>query len=268
MSAENYIGKDGLLYCGVCHEPKEARWESGGAIFESNRHPCPCRCERERQAKLDQELREINHRHRIAELRRNCFAYPAMYGWIFANASIQNERLEQCRRYAENWSTVSDQNAGLLFWGDVGTGKTYLAACIANALIEQEIPVRMTNLSAVINHGFEDREAYIHRLCSCPLLILDDLGMERDTKFGLETVYDVIDGRYLSGKPLIVTTNLTLEEMKRETATDKRRIFDRVLAMTVPIRFPGISLRSDQHEKKRNTVRSIFERGEVEENGG
>ena len=74
----------------------------------------------------------------------------------------------------------------------------------------------MINLAAVINHGFEGREEYIRRLCSCPLLILDDLGMERDTKFGLETVYDVIDGRYLSGKPLIVTTNLTLRELQKE----------------------------------------------------
>ena len=258
MSEENYIGKDGLLYCGVCHEPKEARWESGGAVFGSDRHPCPCRCERERQAKLDQELREINHRHRSAELRRSCFAYPAMYSWTFANAGIQTERLEQCRRYAENWSTVSDQNAGLLFWGDVGTGKTYLATCIANALIEQEIPVRMTNLAAVINHGFEDREAYIHHLCSSPLLILDDLGMERDTKFGLETVYDVIDGRYLSGKPLIVTTNLTLREMHKETDLDKRRIYDRVLTMTTPLFFGRENLRNAGRNQKKALMKKLI----------
>ena len=258
MSEENYIGENGLLYCGVCHEPKEPRWENGEAIFGSNRHPCPCRCERERQAKLDQELREINHRLRVAELRRSCFAYPAMYGWSFANASIQTERLEQCRRYAENWSTVSNQNAGLLFWGDVGTGKTYLAACIANALIEQEIPVRMTNLAAVINHGFEDREVYIHRLCSCPLLILDDLGMERDTKFGLETVYDVIDGRYLSGKPLIVTTNLMLREMQKETDLDKRRIYDRVLTMTTPLFFGRENLRNAGKKEKLALMKTLI----------
>ena len=258
MSEENYIGEDGLLYCGVCHEPKEALWENGEAIFGSDRHPRLCRCERERQANEEQKLREIHHRLRVAELRRNCFAYPAMYSWTFANASIQTERLAQCRHYVENWSTVSTQNAGLLFWGDVGTGKTYLAACIANALIEQEIPVRMTNLAAVINHGFEDREAYIHLLCSCPLLILDDLGMERDTKFGLETVYDVIDGRYLSGKPLIVTTNLTLRELQKETDLDKRRIYDRVLTMTTPLFFGRENLRSAGKNQKMALMKKLI----------
>ena len=238
MSEENYIGEDGLLYCGVCHEPKEALWENGEAIFGSDRHPRPCRCERERQANEEQKLREIHHRLRVAELRRNCFAYPAMYSWTFANASIQTERLAQCRHYVENWSTVSTQNAGLLFWGDVGTGKTYLAACI--------------------NHGFEDREAYIHLLCSCPLLILDDLGMERDTKFGLETVYDVIDGRYLSGKPLIVTTNLTLRELQKETDLDKRRIYDRVLTMTTPLFFGRENLRSAGKNQKMALTKALI----------
>ena len=258
MSAENYIGEDGLLYCGVCHEPKEVRWENEEAFFGRDRHPRPCCCDRERQAKLDQELRELARGQRVSELRRSCFAYPTMYGWTFNNASIQNERLEQCRRYAEKWSTVSAQNAGLLFWGDVGSGKTYLAACIANALIEREIPVRMTNLASVINHGFEDREEYIHRLCSCPLLILDDLGMERDTKFGLETVYDVIDGRYLSGKPLIVTTNLTLQEMQKETDLDKRRVYDRVLTMTTPLFFGRENLRNTEKKEKLALMKDLI----------
>ena len=46
-----------------------------------------------------------------------------------------------------------------------------------------------------------------------PLLILDDFGMERGTEYGLEQVYSVIDSRYRSGKPLIVTTNLTLDDL-------------------------------------------------------
>ena len=59
--------------------------------------------------------------------------------------------------------------------------------------------------------SFEGRNEYISRLCSFPLLILDDFGMERGTEYGLEQVYNVIDSRYRSGRPLIVTTNLTLE---------------------------------------------------------
>ena len=74
------------------------------------------------------------------------------------------------------------ENIGYLFWGGVGTGKSYLAACIANALMEKEIAVRMTNFATIFNDlsaSFEGRNEYISRLCSYPLLILDDFGMER-----------------------------------------------------------------------------------------
>lgn len=53
-----------------------------------------------------------------------------------------------------------------------------------------------------------------------------------DTKFGLETIYDVVDGRYISGKPLIITTNRTFDELRKDVDMDKRRIYDRVLTMT------------------------------------
>ncbi len=65
------------------------------------------------------------------------------------------------------------------------------------------------------------------RLCSFPLLILDDFGMERGTEYGLEQVYNVIDSRYRSGRPLIVTTNLTLEDLQHPEDTAHARIYDR-----------------------------------------
>lgn len=54
------------------------------------------------------------------------------------------------RRYVQNWEKVRKENIGLLFWGDVGTGKTYLASCIANALMEQEVSVKMVSFSYII----------------------------------------------------------------------------------------------------------------------
>ena len=64
------------------------------------------------------------------------------------------------------------ENIGYLFWGGVGTGKSYLAACIANALMEKEVAVRMTNFATILNDlaaSFEGRNEYISRLCSYPL---------------------------------------------------------------------------------------------------
>ena len=83
--------------------------------------------------------------------------------------------------------------------------------------MEKEIPVHMTNFALILNDlaaSFEGRNEYISRLCRYPLLILDDFGMERGTEYGLEQVFNVIDSRYRSGKPLIVTTNLTLDDLR------------------------------------------------------
>ena len=88
----------------------------------------------------------------------------------------------------ERWEQMKEGNHGLLLWGKVGTGKSYFAGCIANALMEQEIPVRMTNFALILNDlaaSFEGRNEYIDRLCRYPLLIIDDFGMERGTEYGL-----------------------------------------------------------------------------------
>ena len=77
-------------------------------------------------------------------------------------------------------------NTGFLLWGDSGNGKTHTAACIANALMEKEVSVLMRNMSYFLNAGFEDREEFIRDVQRYGLLIIDDLGMERGTEYGLE----------------------------------------------------------------------------------
>ena len=75
------------------------------------------------------------------------------------------------------------------------------------------------------------------------LLILDDLGAERSTSFGKEQVFDVVNKRTLSGRPLVVTTNIPLTVMQTAEDIQDRRIFDRVLEKCVPIAFTGDSFR-------------------------
>ena len=75
----------------------------------------------------------------------------------------------------------------------------------------------MTNFASILNdlsNSFSGRNDMVDRLCSYPLLIIDDFGIERGTEYALEQVYNIIDARYRSKKPLIVTTNLTLTDLK------------------------------------------------------
>ena len=173
--------------------------------------------------------------------------------------------MKHARFYADHFDKMQAENIGYLLWGSVGTGKSFFAACIANALMEKEIPARMTNFAAVLNDlsgSFEGRNAYIARLCRYPLLILDDFGMERGTEYGLEQVYNVIDSRYRSGKPLIVTTNLSLDELQHPQDTPHARIYDRLLEMCAPILFTGTNFRKQTAQNKLDKLKTMMKEKE------
>ena len=129
-----------------------------------------------------------------------------------------------------------------------------------------EVPVCMTNFATIFNDlaaSFSGRNEYISRLCSFPLLIIDDFGMERGTEYGLEQVYNVIDSRYRSRKPLIVTTNLTLEELQHPEDTAHARIYDRLLEMCSPLCFTGENLRKAAAQGKMERLKRLLAGKEI-----
>lgn len=257
----DYTGEDGLLYCGTCHTPKEAYFPEGKTLFGSDRHPSECECRRREREKRESEERQREHLAVVERLKDSGFTDKSMKEWTFENDNGRNRQMKFAHIYVDHWEEMRADSRGYLLWGSVGTGKTYLAGCIANALMEQEIPVRMTNFAAILNDltgTINGRNAYIERLCSFPLLILDDFGMERGTEYGLEQVYNVIDSRYRSRKPLIVTTNLTLSELQNPADRAHQRIYDRVLAMCTPICCSGINFRKEQAQKNMESLKDML----------
>lgn len=257
---EDYKGADGLIYCGSCHTAKQGRIENGkmaGRLF-----PRKCKCEQELFDREQAIQEENRHRFTVDKLRKDCFSDASMHLWTFENDNGNCPHTEKARFYAENFNTMQEENIGLLLWGGVGTGKSYFAGCIANFLIEKEVPVHMTNFSAVMNElmgSFEGRNEYISRLCRYPLLILDDFGMERGTEYALEQVYNVIDSRYRSKKPLIVTTNIPIRELKNPHDLAHARIYDRLIEICVPIRFEGESFRKETAKAKMDRLMQMME---------
>ena len=163
--------------------------------------------------------------------------------------------------YVAHWPEMQEKNVGLLLWGGVGTGKSFMAGCIANALMEQEVAVCMTNFARImneLNNAFSGRNEVVDRLCGYPLLVIDDFGMERGTEYALEQIYNIIDSRYRSRKPLIVTTNLTLTELKNPQDTAHARIYDRLLELCTPIACTGPSMRKDIGQAKLNLLKTLL----------
>lgn len=243
-SDKEYIGKDGLLHCSVCHRKTQTRVQIEFLGIDRVVR-CICDCK-------DKEINERERLKKIKERRDKCFDGTDMADWTFENDDRKNAKLSDAMiRYTDNFREFLRQGKGLLLYGTVGTGKTYYAASVANRLIEKGYNVKLTNFATLINQiqgTFNDKQGIIDKLNSYPLLIIDDLGAERSSEFMQEMVFNIIDGRYRAGLPMIITTNLTAEEIKKPQEVRNSRIYDRILEMCFPIEVTGISRRR-QHVK-------------------
>lgn len=169
--------------------------------------------------------------------------------------------MDKARAYVENWKEAYKNNTGLLLFGDVGTSKSFFAGCIANALLDRDVPVLMTNFPTILNRltGMfsEDRADFIASFDEYDLLIIDDLGVERSTEYAMEQMFFVIDSRYRSHRPMIITTNLKLSELKKPPDLAHARIYDRILERCAPILFDGKNFREENAGATRQTAKDI-----------
>lgn len=249
----DFRSEDGLLCCGECGERKECRVEILGSLFTV---PCLCRCGREAYEKRERDFKDQQRRIRIANMRVSGISDESLRDVCFKD-SDGSENIRKCQAFVEHWDEIREQNTGLLMSGPVGTGKTYAAACIANALIDRGIPVMMTSFPVILGTSKFEMNDIVRQAMEYDLIIVDDLGVERDTEFSAETVYQFIDARYRAGKPMIVTTNLSLKDMRSQESIRYRRIYDRVLEMCVPMVFSGDSRRVEKRKEKANILREI-----------
>ena len=235
--------KDGLLHCGKCGTPKQCRVELMGRIISPK---CLCKCEVERRAKEKEQEEKQELLERIKKYRKMGFPQSQMEEWTFENDDKGNERLSNmAMRYVNNFDDFYKDGKGLLLYGGVGTGKTYIACMIANALIDKGYPVLVTNFARILStlQGTFDKQEYLDSLNQFKLLVIDDLGVERETSYAKEQVYNIIDSRYRAGLPMIITTNLTMQKMATETEITDKRVYDRIIERCFPVEVAGESRR-------------------------
>ena len=257
--------KDGHSYCKTCHERKDGEVRSlmdMKFIFKNN-----CKCDRERLEKQKQREKE----QEIESLKRSCFISMSQWAYTFDN--YKGEKYKSyiiAKNYVKEYEQMKKENIGLLFCGTVGSGKTYLACCIANDLIEEYmIRVKIRNFAQIINDlqksGFDlDKNEYIEALTNVSVLILDDLGIERDTSYAKEQVYNIVNSRYLKQKPTIFTTNLPYEKIQNsDDGVEYERIYSRIIEMCIPVKVMGEDFRKRlQKEKLKQNKERLLKGGE------
>ena len=235
--------KDGLRYCGFCHTPKQALVQFP---WGERKPRVNCRCEQERADKIALAEKEAKHREVVGDLLKECFPSRNMYHWRFdKDKGYCPDVVKYAQNYVENWKDFYTKGKGLLIYGEVGTGKTFGACCIANALIDNEIPCKFTDFSRIANELQDtwSKQAYLDGYDKYPLVIVDDLGIERNSDYMNEVVYNFIQHRYCSNLPLIVTSNLTQEELTKSQEVKNQRIYTRIFEMCVPIKLTSKGFR-------------------------
>lgn len=260
----DYVGEDGLLYCGKCHTPKQTRLPfnplTGDRVETVVRAACQC----QREADEEAERRAVRERFGMDMVRRreDGLSCPDGLRYTFAQDDRQQPKVsDACQRYVECWDEMRANNIGVLFYGSVGTGKSFLASCIGNGLLERRVPVAATNFPRLLNllQGTYEKQALLDRLSIYKLLIVDDLGVERDSAYAEEQIFNIIDARSSSELPVIVTTNLTLEELEHPTSMQYARIYDRVLEMCpIRLKLAGESRRKSNASEREQLARKLL----------
>lgn len=239
--------ENGLLYCKKCRTPRQVKLEIMGMPKIVH---CLCKCKAEARDREEQAYRQRERAMELRRLRNMGFSDRELEACTFeADDGATPEIARAMKAYTEQFASFRKDGKGLLLYGSVGTGKSFYAACIVNALIEKGYPCLMTNFSRLANKlsgMWEGKQEYIDSLTEFALVAIDDLGVERDTEYMNEQVTTIIDSLYRARVPLIITSNYTPKQLTEDCEIRKRRVYDRLLEVCFPVEVNGPSRRKQK----------------------
>ncbi len=261
---DEYISEDdGLPHCKKCHGARV--YVSDDKTFVAR---CSCKCQTEEREKQER-LERFKERQKGANL-------DARYRELFFKDAVITENnvaaFEKCRNYLIHAAEVREQNIGLYIYGDNSTGKTFLAACLCNELMWAGYTCLYISFGEILNkiQGSYDRQGesewrLLSGLQARDFVFIDDLGKEfigreydaRSAKWAEKKLYNVINARYVIGRPTVFTSNYSIAELESVLSLD-RAITERIDEMaTRSIRLQGDDFRATERKTKSELAKKL-----------
>ena len=172
------------------------------------------------------------------ELRDSSNLGERFKGRIFGNFDKSRDKnaFDICVRYSQ-WDLWHMERNCLIILGKVGSGKTHLAGAISNVLTDKGVPVlfgtfseHLENIRREFNANGE--RVYLAKMKTIPLLVLDDIGREKQSDWSRQILFDVINYRYEHMTPMIITANLNIDDLAMYLGND---VFSRLYEMSIMV---------------------------------
>lgn len=245
LNEDEYIGEDGIIYCKKCNTRKQTK-------FMGKLMPVMCKCKKEELQRQEEDFERRKKIARIEELKRSSLLGEKYREARFANTQTDHSEefkttFERCKKYCDVSADVLKKGIGIYLFGTKGTGKSRLTACMGNELMKKCHTVLYTNFAEIGKKIIESKHDFIEELATIEFLFIDDFGTEKVTKGNediwlQEKVFEVINKRYINNKPIIFTSNYSLQELIRDRGVADKTV-DRIMEMCEVIKLNGQSYR-------------------------
>lgn len=257
VPTEEYI-KDNDIYCLKCNTRRTC-------FGFTKKVRCICKCQKEALDQEEEKRQQTDRMRRIESLRR-----ASLLGEEYKDASFSSTDLysakyaaiyARCEKYCQVAKEVLAKGHGIYLYGNKGTGKTHLTACMANELLSKGFPTLFTSMGEISKairatynrQSSETEQTFMARLTSVDFLFIDDFGTERLAKEGedlwlQEKVFDIVNSRYNNCKPTIYTSNYSLMEMMKDRGLSDKTA-DRITQKSAIMELTGESYRKKARAK-------------------
>lgn len=230
VEENDYTGDDGILHCGYCGKPKQKWIHACGKDYFVT-FICECR----EKANKEKEVAEAKQKL-ITDRLADCF------GERKTHLKADNDPKSKLAAFCDNYvKTFTPQTKWLIMFGECGRGKSYRAAQICKGIIERGYKAKFTSLAEIERSLWKGDKAEIYdKLNSYDLIVLDDFGSERNTEYIKQIRFNLVDMRYASEKPIIITTNVNGMD---KTDISDQRTFSRIREKSLNVKVEGADRR-------------------------